>query len=527
MRFTFFVLFIIVINSVINPFKSLGQEGTTLELIENHNEWGWDSWVMKNGLITVSTVPEIGAKIMQFDLGNHSSMFVNPDEIGNTPTPSSGSSWPNFGGFKNWPAPQSEWNWPPPPILDFGSYEHEATYITHDSVSLEVISPVEQWRTPNLQFKRNTTIYKNSSRVKVDQTIINVADDVQEWSIWDVTQHITNHPGKTDFENFKVYFPINPESRYGSDGVRVSAASSAWLGEVADGIFGVQFLPESKKIFADSHLGWIAYVDEQEGYIYAKTFDIDESGNYPDEGARVEVWINADPLYLEVEVLSPIISLPPNGGTYTFTENWWAAKINSDPILSVNAVGAVTHFGYSPDLERLSGSFGVFHNAFARLEYLDNTGTIIESTDTVKVTPLNMFEYNEPFSISEDVDSVRMVLVDADLNKIGVLVSESVQVLTTNTEISSNLPSDFKLNQNYPNPFNPSTLISYSIPKASDVQLNIFNIIGQPVANLVNERKQSGSYTVEFSADNLPSGVYFYSIKAGTFTKTNKMLLIK
>lgn len=97
------------------------------------------------------------------------------------------------------------------------------------------------------------------------------------------------------------------------------------------------------------------------------------------------------------------------------------------------------------------------------------------------------------------------------------------------TGISHNngIPKNFSLSQNYPNPFNPSTKISFSLPKASDVKLVVFDILGREVATLVNDLKQAGTHNVEFNASALSSGVYFYKIVAGDFTDTKKMLLVK
>jgi len=86
---------------------------------------------------------------------------------------------------------------------------------------------------------------------------------------------------------------------------------------------------------------------------------------------------------------------------------------------------------------------------------------------------------------------------------------------------------DFILEQNYPNPFNPSTRIKYQISSISEVILKVYDILGKEIAILVNEEKPAGTYEVEFDASEILSGVYFYTIQAGTFTQTSKMVLIK
>ena len=90
-----------------------------------------------------------------------------------------------------------------------------------------------------------------------------------------------------------------------------------------------------------------------------------------------------------------------------------------------------------------------------------------------------------------------------------------------------NLPIEYSLNQNYPNPFNPATTISYSIPKAGNVSLKIFNVLGQEVRSIVNEYQNVGTYSVSFDAASLTSGVYFYSIVTDNFVKVKKMMLVK
>ena len=89
------------------------------------------------------------------------------------------------------------------------------------------------------------------------------------------------------------------------------------------------------------------------------------------------------------------------------------------------------------------------------------------------------------------------------------------------------LAKEFNLAQNYPNPFNPATKIKYSIPNPGMVKLKVFDIMGREVQTLVNENHSPGNYEVEFNAEALSSGVYFYQLQSGKFIETRKMLLIK
>ncbi|MCW8849250.1 MAG: T9SS type A sorting domain-containing protein, partial [Melioribacteraceae bacterium] len=94
------------------------------------------------------------------------------------------------------------------------------------------------------------------------------------------------------------------------------------------------------------------------------------------------------------------------------------------------------------------------------------------------------------------------------------------------------IPEQYSLSQNYPNPFNPTTIIKYSIPNFasnlnSSVVLKIYDVLGREVRTLVNQVQKPGNYEVNFNASDLSSGIYFYSIKAGNFYQTKKLMLLK
>lgn len=98
---------------------------------------------------------------------------------------------------------------------------------------------------------------------------------------------------------------------------------------------------------------------------------------------------------------------------------------------------------------------------------------------------------------------------------------------TTDVEDDVNSINQFALSQNYANPFNPSTVISYQLPVGGSAKIKVYNILGNEITTLVNEYKPAGMYEVEFDAEKLSSGVYFYQLQDGEYTAMKKMILIK
>jgi len=91
----------------------------------------------------------------------------------------------------------------------------------------------------------------------------------------------------------------------------------------------------------------------------------------------------------------------------------------------------------------------------------------------------------------------------------------------------NNFVNDYRLEQNYPNPFNPTTVISYQLAVSSFTSLKIYDVLGNEIASLVNEKKSSGNHEIKFDGSNLSSGIYYYKLTAGGFSDTKKMILLK
>ena len=94
-------------------------------------------------------------------------------------------------------------------------------------------------------------------------------------------------------------------------------------------------------------------------------------------------------------------------------------------------------------------------------------------------------------------------------------------------EVDFETVKEYSLSQNYPNPFNPSTEINYTLTKSGNVTLKVYNLLGSEIATLVNGFMEAGKHSVKFDANDITSGIYFYTIKADNFTSTRKMILMK
>jgi len=109
-----------------------------------------------------------------------------------------------------------------------------------------------------------------------------------------------------------------------------------------------------------------------------------------------------------------------------------------------------------------------------------------------------------------------------------IYIRDFVYSGTTSIKSNENIfPETIKLSQNFPNPFNPSTKISWQVPIGSHQSIEVFDVLGNEIATLVSEYRPAGRYETEFNAASLPSGVYFYQLKAGSFVETKKMILMK
>ena len=233
----------------------------------------------------------------------------------------------------------------------------------------------------------------------------------------------------------------------------------------------------------------------------------------PEQYGDVEYcWLNYDQLLIFVlagnngigAYLAQGLSLPVELTSFT------AEKVDDEIVLKWQTATEKNNQGF--EIERAVGSGQSVVSGWERIGFVEGKGTTSEISNYIFTDKIN-----EP-----GIYSYRLKQIDLDGS---FSYSQIVEV-----DISS--ATEFMLYQNYPNPFNPSTKIKYEIPSvgtqhAVSVQLKIYDVLGSEVATLVNEEKSAGSYEVEFDGSSLPSGIYFYQLKVGSFSSIKKMVLLK
>ncbi len=188
-------------------------------------------------------------------------------------------------------------------------------------------------------------------------------------------------------------------------------------------------------------------------------------------------------------------------------------------------------------LDTLTGARGLLNNGSIVLDRAAKWGWISGGTATASVGPGDIHSVISTGPINIGVGETKrtgfaiiaapnLATLQANADYAKAKWLEILSTVSVREEVGVT-PMQFGLSQNYPNPFNPETRISYDIARGELVTLKVFDVLGREVATLVNQRQDAGRYSVGFDGKGLTSGVYYYQLQAGSFTQTNKMLLIK
>jgi hypothetical protein len=404
---------------------------------------GWEAVYLRNGFVTLVAVPDIGGRVMAYNLEDYPYLFVDPDLAGKLFTAEENqgdgslAAWKNYGGDKTWPSPQGwdndqEWHGPPDPLLDTGHYQLQKLEGDDRVASLQMVSPPDP-RT-GVQITRQVTLRSGSSRVTLALSFRNISDRQIRWSIWDVVQLHAGRAlpggGLALETGYSVTVPLNPRSRFqrGFNVMFGDENNPQWKVDAEKHLFVGQYQWEIGKVGLDSPAGWIAFSNSAQRYAFAERFTYFPGAEYPDQGATVECWTvgrgkvanlnyaNSQIYLMEAEVLSPFYTFQP-GETHSFQIEWSACRC-AGQIVDVIGAGCV-HQPLAVEAVRdglkLTGSFGVFDAGRLQLAWKDRSGKLMDPISIGEVSPLEMVELAHVFHPPFQAASLELqVLVDAD-----------------------------------------------------------------------------------------------------------------
>jgi hypothetical protein len=210
-------------------------------------------------------------------------------------------------------------------------------------------------------------------------------------------------------------------------------------------------------------------------------------------------------LLYELNSLPLFVSDSLFGSEIKITEN---LKVDEDMLLFVNTANIKGTYNQAAGILSLTGQ-----------ETAANYGEAIRSV---------MYKNIKGSQATKLLKTIEFTVWDGIINSnIEKRIIDVGDVSTGIDKESDEIPAVYALHQNYPNPFNPSTLITFDIPQASFVSIEVFDVLGRKVTALAEEQKNAGKYRIQFNGAGLSSGIYFYTIKAKDFLQTKKMILMK
>ncbi|WP_452228507.1 MULTISPECIES: hypothetical protein [unclassified Lacinutrix] len=457
----------------------IAQNPKTVSVEENYKNWNWENvYVAKNKYISLAVVSDAGGRILEYNLGEVPSLWLNSEMLGKT-FPATDeikqNEWRNFGGYRLVPLPfencsvDREGNrgnrWPPPVIIGAATYDVTKGKNDLGFETIEVQSGVQQLPVPKffgnigfvypdkieeeIQYARTLYIEPNSSLVYIDHTLKNVGDREVKRGLKISSQHVSEtEKGLHDGENYVAYVPFDKNLKL-PNGEQFEITTNAdqrwnylnrnrfkldkknpehiekyynhgtnWNGEVAPGIYEVAYdYNQMAGIHMIASESWLCYVNKKTNTAFAKIMEPYNPELEYDHGLNNAIFCSGlSEGYIETEVQTPLYTLAPNE-SFDYREIHGAAQIENAPVLNVNLAGITTKkITFTNSGNSVEGTYGVFIEGKAVLQF--KTGdTLLKSYDVESVNPLKVFKMNVAIEKPAYFDTMQIVVIDTNKNE--------------------------------------------------------------------------------------------------------------
>ncbi len=469
------ILIVFILSSTSIPFTNAQDNKTNLSVsvIKNYKNWQWNEvFVAKNKFISVAVVPDAAGRVLEYNLGDVPSLWINPKLFGksfSTRENVKQKDWRNFGGYRLVPIPVKNCainkngkkvkRWPPPVTIGDAPYSASISANKNNIKSINVISGIQNLPVPifdrkskkfstpekveeELQYSRTLHIEENSSLVFINHTLTNKGLETIKRGLKISSQHISrSKPELEDGENFVAYIPFNedyklsngkqyeisvtPKSRWryiNRNRIKLDKNNpdhvkkyfnhgTNWTGEVAPGIYETHYdyyLMGGIQMIASK--SWLSYVNKIKKTVFVKIFEpYNPKLTYEDDVNSVVFHSGLEDGYLETEIKTPIYTLKPND-SFNYKEIHGAAKIMSIPILDVNRTGVITKkLNFNKITNTLTGEYGVFKEGVAIIRVYNETG-VFEDMILSKVSPLKAFSVKEKSKKFLKAKSIKLLI---------------------------------------------------------------------------------------------------------------------
>lgn len=377
------------ISSSVSPVQAPREQATAEEI----DYQGWRALRLTNGMVTLVVVPEAGGRVLEYKLGGHPYLWLNPAELGKSYPPAEltkNRAGHDFGGYSAWPASADSWQGPPEPSwanLEAGKWTGKITVRQGRTAEVELTSPED--RTTGLQVTRVVKLYGGSSQVRITERFTNKSDQTVTWAIRQATRLTAaqESDGKVN-DKARLYLPLNPDSKFSGGFRSLVPAGAGQFKTLADHLLQMTCQGRDGGAVADPRADWIAGVDEAHDYTFVQRFTVSQAGDYPEAHAALLLATLAAKPYAEVSVYTPVKTLQP-GDSLEASVDWFAAKVGG-PVVDCGPSAAVREplkLARKADKLRLTGRFGVFAPGNLAFILQDAAGQAIGQPATLKVSP--------------------------------------------------------------------------------------------------------------------------------------------